>query len=105
MDRVAGALDELGQGNYYVDIGGEVRVKGKNAEGIPWRVGIERPDGGRGAVQEVLHLTSMSVATSGDYRNYYERDGVRISHTIDPRQNRPINHTLASVTVRSDPVH
>jgi thiamine biosynthesis lipoprotein len=99
VDRVARAIDELGHGNYYVDVGGELRVKGKNADDIPWRVGIERPDGGRGAVQEVLHLTGMSVATSGDYRNYYERNGVRVSHTIDPRHGRPIHHALASVTV------
>ena len=99
MDRVARALDDHGQRNYYVDVGGEVRVRGKNADGIPWRVGVERPDAGRGAVQEILHLEAMSVATSGDYRNYYERDGVRISHTIDPRSGRPITHGLASVTV------
>ncbi len=99
VDRVARALDDLAQRNYYVDVGGEVRVRGKNADGVPWRVGVERPDAGRGAVQEILHLEAMSVATSGDYRNYYEQNGARISHTIDPRTGRPITHGLASVTV------
>jgi len=99
VDRIAAALTDLGQRNYYVDVGGEVRVRGENADGVPWRVGVERPDEGRGVVQEVLHLEDMSVATSGDYRNYYEEQGKRVSHTIDPRSGRPIEHTLASVTV------
>ena len=99
VDRVAKALSALGLENYYVDIGGEARVLGLNADGVPWRVGVERPDGGRGGVQEILHLRGMSVATSGDYRNYYEQNGRRISHTIDPRSGRPIEHRLASVTV------
>jgi thiamine biosynthesis lipoprotein len=99
VDRVAGALDALDHRDYYVDVGGEARVRGHNAEERPWRVGIEKPDAGRGQAQEILRLTDMSVATSGDYRNYYARDGVRISHTIDPRTGRPISHGLASVTV------
>ncbi len=99
VDRVAESLTALGVGDYMVEVGGEVRTRGRNAEGEPWRIAIERPDMTQRAFQEVVPLSGMAMATSGDYRNFYERDGVRFSHTIDPRTGRPIQHRLASVSV------
>jgi thiamine biosynthesis lipoprotein len=99
VDRVALRLEELGFDDVMVEIGGEVRVAGRNASGDAWRIGVEDPDGGGGRPWVAVALTDTAMATSGDYRNYYERDGVRISHTIDPRTGRPITHSLASVSV------
>jgi thiamine biosynthesis lipoprotein len=99
VDRVAEALAGLGVTGHMVEIGGEVRAAGRTADGGIWRIGIERPQQGRGDIWKVVELADAALATSGEYRNYYERDGVRISHTIDPRTGRPITHTLASVTV------
>ena len=102
VDRVHRAVRALGHTDTMVEIGGEVRVSGRNARGARWRLGIERPDAERGTVQQVVHLDDDSIATSGDYRNYVERGGERWSHTIDPRTGRPIEHGLASVTVIAD---
>ncbi len=100
VDRVADRLQAKACTDYMVEIGGEVRVRGANPQGQPWRIGIEVPDPGRlGKVHRVLSLAAMAVATSGDYRNYVEHDGARFSHTIDPRSGQPIRHGLASVTV------
>jgi thiamine biosynthesis lipoprotein len=82
-----------------VELGGEIRVRGSSPRGGPWRIGIERPDPERRGVQHVVQLTGMAMATSGDYRNYREEEGRRLSHLIDPRTGRPIEHHLASVTV------
>jgi thiamine biosynthesis lipoprotein len=82
-----------------VEVGGEVRARGLNGDGEVWRIGVERPTAGGRSVHLVVPLADLSMATSGDYRNFYERDGVRISHTIDPRNGRPISHDLASVSV------
>jgi thiamine biosynthesis lipoprotein len=109
-DRVAALLEQAGHARYLVEIGGEVRARGSNPAGEPWRVGIERPLAGSGAageagregervVQAILRVRDVAVATSGDYRNYWEHEGVRYSHTIDPRTGRPVTHRLASVTV------
>jgi thiamine biosynthesis lipoprotein len=99
VDRVSETLSRLGYVEHMVEVGGEVRVSGRNAEGQPWRIGVEKPlEGGR-AVQRALPLENLSLATSGDYRNYYEEGGRRISHEIDPRTGQPIGHRLASVTV------
>ncbi len=101
VDRVADYLESAGIKDYLVEIGGEVRVKGKSRRGDAWRIGIEKPAPGQRVVEKVLVLDDMAVATSGDYRNYIEVDGQRFSHTIDPRTGRPITHKLASVTVLS----
>ena len=98
VDRVASYLDSLGINRYFIEIGGELRTKGHNHLGQLWRIGIASP-AGQGELQKALALDNMSMATSGDYHNYFERDGVRYSHTIDPRTGRPITHALASVTV------
>ncbi|RTR05678.1 FAD:protein FMN transferase [Halomonas nitroreducens] len=99
-DRVAAYLSAQGLEHYLVNLGGELKVAGfRDAEQAPWRIGIEVPRDGRPQAQHVLALQDTSVATSGDYRNYFEEDGRRYSHTIDPRTGRPIRHRLASVTV------
>lgn len=99
VDRVALLLEAQGIRNYLVEIGGELRTLGKNPAGRDWRIGIESPDPAGRVVQEPISVSGKSVATSGDYRNYYERDGVRYAHSIDPRTGRPLKHRLVSVTV------
>lgn len=99
VDQVARSLDARGWANYMVEVGGEVRVKGKNAAGTPWQVGVERPDATTQQAHLVVPMSNLSMATSGDYRNYFEHDGRRFSHQIDPMTGYPIRHRLASVTV------
>ncbi|MCP5045131.1 MAG: FAD:protein FMN transferase [bacterium] len=99
VDLVARALEEQGYENHLVEVGGELHAHGRKLDGEPWRVGIELPDSLTRSSHEVVRLHDVSLATSGDYRDYYEVDGERISHTIDPRIGRPIRHNLASVSV------
>ncbi|MCH7867424.1 MAG: FAD:protein FMN transferase [Myxococcales bacterium] len=99
VDLVARTIEKLGHSNYLVEIGGELRAHGHKLDGRIWRVGIERPDAAAPTSHEVVVLSDISLATSGDYRDYYEVEGQRISHTIDPRAGRPIAHHLASVSV------
>ena len=102
VDRVGDYLASQGVEDFLVDIGGELILRGhRDGEAAPWRVGVEVPDERRQVAQYVLALTDLSVATSGDYRNYFEEGGQRYSHTIDPRTGRPVEHALASVTVLS----
>jgi FAD:protein FMN transferase len=102
VDQVAALLEHLGVIDYMVEIGGEIRVKGKNNQGQPWQIAVEKPTTERRMIEKILAMTDTGMATSGDYRNYFEVEGVRFSHTIDPRTGRPINHKLASVTVLSE---
>ncbi len=99
VDLVAELLAERGWRNFMVEVGGEVRTLGKNASGAAWRIGIEKPLPGIRELQRTISLSGLSLATSGDYRNFYEEDGKLYSHLIDPRQGRPVAHTLASVSV------
>jgi len=99
VDRVAAHLASRDIDDYLVEIGGEVRVGGTSPTGSAWRVAIEQPSGGPLAAQTVVALTSGAVATSGDYRHYFEHSGRRYSHVIDPRTGRPVAHQLVSVTV------
>lgn len=101
VDQVAEHLQSLGYTRYWVEVGGEVRAFGFNADDLAWRAGIERPAGeGRRAVYMVLPIQNTSIATSGDYRNrYIDAQGVLRSHTIDPRTGQPVTHQLASVSV------
>ncbi|MBQ0719444.1 MAG: FAD:protein FMN transferase [Gammaproteobacteria bacterium] len=100
--QVAALLSIRGFSNYLVEVGGELQLAGHNRKGSPWRIAIEAPSPLQGGVERVIALTDIGVATSGDYRNYFEREGVRYSHTIDPRTGKPISHNLASVTVLAD---
>ena len=100
VDAVSLALDQLGCTDYMVEVGGEVRVRGRNVHGLPWQVAIEKPLAAeRRVVESVVPMVDCAMATSGDYRNFYERDGERLSHTIDPRTGRPIQHRLASASI------
>ncbi|MDC9612842.1 FAD:protein FMN transferase [Xenorhabdus khoisanae] len=101
VDVVAEYLESQNIKDYMVDIGGEVRTSGNNGKGNPWRIAIEKPsDSGMAqSAQEIIEPGNMSVATSGDYRNYFEQNGVRYSHTINPKTGRPITHNLVSITV------
>jgi thiamine biosynthesis lipoprotein len=99
VDKVAEYLESQGARNYLVEIGGELRINGVNGKGHPWRVAIEKPTVNAGSVQEVILPGDNGVATSGEYRNYYELDGKRFSHTMDPLTGKPIQHRLVSVTV------
>ena len=99
VDRVAEALEAHGISRYMIEVGGEVRTAGANETGEPWRLAIGRPIADLGAIHRVIPLSGLAMATSGDYRNFYELDGRRISHTIDPRTGSPVTHPLASVTV------
>jgi thiamine biosynthesis lipoprotein len=98
VDVIAAYLQEMGINNYLVDIGGELSLKGQKPQNNPWIVAIERPLEGQ-SVQRVINVGDNAIATSGDYRNYFESDGVRYSHTIDPNTGKPISHKLVSVTV------
>lgn len=99
VDRVAAYVHDQGFADFMVEIGGEVRAAGLNASGVPWRIAIKQPTEEGGAPADIIELADRAMATSGDYENYYEVDGVRLSHTIDPATGRPITHRLASVTV------
>ena len=100
VDRAAAGLAAMGCTDYMIDVGGEVKVAGRNPRGQAWRIGVERPDpAATGQVAHVLSVDRGAVATSGDYRNFREVDGRLVSHTIDPRSGFPVEHALASVTV------
>jgi FAD:protein FMN transferase len=102
VDQVASLLERLGIMDYMVEIGGEIRVKGRNNKGEPWQIAVEKPTAEKRMIEKVLAVTDTGMATSGDYRNYFEVSGVRFSHTIDPRTGKPINHKLASITILSE---
>lgn len=98
VDKVTAFLDGSGVFDYLVEIGGEIRVRGNNDKGIPWKLGILSPDKS-GDIKKIISLNNLSMATSGDYFNYFEEGGKRYSHTIDPLTGYPITHKLVSVTV------
>jgi thiamine biosynthesis lipoprotein len=96
VDRLAMQVQRAGGRNYIVEIGGEVRAAGKRPDGSAWRVGLEQPDG---VAREFVLLENEAIATSGDYRNYFEAAGVRYSHVLDPGTGRPVRHATAVATV------
>ena len=103
VDCVARLLSSKGCTNYMVEIGGEVVVKGKNAKGKKWTIGINKPVDDStetvSEVQNILHVSDCGIATSGNYRNFYYVDGRKVSHTIDPKTGQPVQHSLLSATV------
>ena len=104
VDLIADMFDRNGIKNYLIDVGGEVTAKGSKPDGSKWTVGIERPSKDKYSSQEIetaITLEDRSVVTSGNYRKYYEQDGIRYSHTIDPSTGRPVSHSLLSVSVVS----
>jgi thiamine biosynthesis lipoprotein len=105
-DIICDFLKNKGIKNYMVEIGGEVRVQGKNASGNYWRIGIDKPIDGNmdpGKMLEgIIELKNQSVSTSGNYRKFYIENGVKYSHEIDPKTGRPARNTLLSATVVAD---
>ncbi|MDF1644308.1 MAG: FAD:protein FMN transferase [Pseudomonadales bacterium] len=101
VDQVAKLLDTHNIENYLVEVGGEIRVKGTNRAGQRWRIGIETPSVIRSGARQAIAIDNASIATSGDYRNFFEVEGKRYSHTINPLTGKPVEHNLASVTVVS----
>lgn len=101
VDVVAEYLESKGIKDYYVEIGGELRVAGKNRDGVDWRIGIDSPiaDPDTRELENILNVTDKAVATSGNYRNFYEKDGVKYAHTLNPKTGWPVNHSLLSATV------
>jgi thiamine biosynthesis lipoprotein len=98
VDMIAAYLQNKGYLNYLVEVGGEICCHGVNELGVVWNIGILRPDSDS-LIQMVIPLKNMTVATSGDYRNYFEKNQKKYSHSIDPRSGFPVTHQLASVTV------
>ncbi|MFO7908366.1 MAG: FAD:protein FMN transferase [Planctomycetota bacterium] len=102
VDRIGRLLEEGGIGSYMVEVGGEVRTRGTKSNGAGWQIGVEQPVVGQRKLQGVLELEDIALATSGDYRNFFEWDGQLYSHEIDPRTGRPVRHGVASVSVLAD---
>ena len=103
VDVVARLLDRKGVQHYMVDVGGEVVVKGKNPRMKTWRIGINKPIEDSLSInqelQTILEVTGIGMATSGNYRKFYYKDGKRYAHTIDPRIGTPVQHSILSATV------
>jgi thiamine biosynthesis lipoprotein len=98
-DHLARLIEGNGISNYLVSVGGAVVSRGHNPKGTPWQVAIQKPTDKETAVQAIVDLQGMGISTSGSYRNYYELDGKRLSHIIDPATGSPITHKLVSATV------
>lgn len=101
-DKVGQALEALGIKDYMVEIGGDLYAAGRNPDGLPWQIGIEKPAALSGGVLDVIPVSGLGLASSGDYRNYFEKDGERYSHVIDPATGAPITHRTASATVLAE---
>lgn len=99
VDRLGDTVRSFGVANFMVEIGGDIITSGQNAEGMPWQIAIETPDARQRSFLKVLSVSDLGMATSGDYRNYFEQDGVRYSHILDAKTGRPVTHATASVTV------
>jgi thiamine biosynthesis lipoprotein len=101
VDAVGQVLDDAGLENWFVEIGGEVTTRGVNADGVPWRVGIQFPTTNPMdmSLEGIAHVSNGAIATSGDYRNYMQEDGIVYSHILDPRTGLTARSSTASVTV------
>lgn len=102
VDKLAVHLDARGVTDYLVEVGGELRASGLGPEGRPWRVGIEKPTMAPGDLQRIVDLDQGGLATSGNYRIFFEQDGQRYTHIVNPRSGWPVEHDLASATVVAD---
>ena len=105
-DMVARLLKERGVQNYMVEIGGEIVTKGVNAQRVPWKIGVTKPDDDSLSIgnelQTILNVTDKAMATSGNYRRFYYKGGKRFAHTIDPKTGYPVQHNILSATVLAD---
>lgn len=106
VDVLAHFVRSRGHKNFYVEIGGEMIVQGKNREGLRWKIGIDVPKESANKevrqLENVLSITDRAIATSGNYRKYYVKDGKKYAHTLDPRTGYPVQHSLLSATVISN---
>lgn len=104
VDQIANLIREKGYSDFLVEIGGEIVASGKSMAGTPWKIGINLPDAKAPAdqVYKIIGLENRAMATSGDYRNFIEIDGIRYSHILDPRTGYPINNHVVSVTIVSE---
>lgn len=104
VDVLSNFLELKGVENYMVEVGGEIRVKGNNMNDTLWRIGIDKPLENLESreIEAVINLDNKSLATSGNYRKFYEKDGIKYSHTINPKTGYPVEHTLLSATVITD---
>lgn len=98
-DHLARLMEQQGVRNYLVSVGGALISRGQHLQGQPWRVAVQKPTDRMNQAQVVVDLQGHGISTSGDYRNYYELEGKRISHIIDPNSGQPIDHHLVSATV------
>jgi len=106
VDVIADFFDKKKINNYLIEIGGEVRVKGKNPKKMLWRIGVDKPEDGNkipgSALSAIIRLNNKALATSGNYRNYYVKDGIKFAHTINPETGYPVQHQLLSTTIVTD---
>lgn len=104
VDVIADFFDKKNVENYMIEVGGEIIAKGKNAAKKPWRIGIDKPmeNQEERILEAVIKLENAALATSGNYRKFYEKDGFKYSHTINPTTGYPVTHTLLSATVVTD---
>lgn len=106
VDVICELIESKGGENYYVEIGGEIRVSGLNSEGRIWTIGIDKPKEHSTAdnreVFEIVQVDNKAIATSGSYRKFYEKKGVKYSHTLNPKTGYPVTHSLLSTTVVAD---
>ncbi|AWW30536.1 FAD:protein FMN transferase [Echinicola strongylocentroti] len=104
VDVVAGYLEDQGIEDMLVEIGGELVARGTNENGELWKVGVNQPseDVSSRDIFSIIGLDNKGMATSGNYRNFYYKDSVRYSHTINPKTGNPVNHTLLSATVLAE---
>jgi len=101
VDQLGSVLENWGQLNYLVEIGGEIRTRGQNIDQQPWRIGLEHPDG---TTELGINANDLHIASSGRYRNQREHGGVEVSHIIDGRTGKPVDHDLVAITVVHDSV-
>lgn len=101
VDVLANYLNDQGVKDYYLEIGGEIVLRGKNRENKKWRIGIDSPEQqeGKRVLDNVVSVSNKAIATSGNYRKFYIKDGVKYAHTIDPKTGKPVQHSLLSATV------
>ena len=98
-DLIGRSLEEIGATNFLVEIGGDLLAKGRNHLGLPWQIGVEEPILSSNGVLDLVEVNNLGMASSGDYRNFFELDGVRYSHIVDPMTGLPVRHRTTSATV------
>jgi len=105
VDVIADFFNSKNIGNYFIELGGEIKVKGLNQDKKPWNIGIDKPKKNKKnerVIHEILSISNKSIATSGNYRKYYIKNGRKYSHTISPFTGEPVQHNLLSATVISN---